>query len=109
MIWTCISINGRTNMIIIWYGTLTAQQNETLGPIVVLYSAKPGEEFIYKANNAKQNWVQLVNSFLFNEEILRRLDWPTYSPNMVPKNMLRIFQGVGLLVAYHTPETIRQF
>jgi transposase len=54
MVWGGISLDGRTELIIIRRGTINAQRyrDEVLAPVVVLYAGTIGEDFIFMHDNA---------------------------------------------------------
>ncbi|GFT94738.1 transposable element Tcb2 transposase [Trichonephila clavipes] len=68
-----ISIDGRTDLYIIRDGPLTARRyrDEMLRPIVVPYAAAIGDEFILMNDNCRPHRANLVESFLFEEGIVR--------------------------------------
>ncbi|GFU05586.1 transposable element Tcb2 transposase [Trichonephila clavipes] len=80
-----ISIDGRTDIYIIRDGPLTARRysDEILRPIVVLYAAAIGDDFILMDDNCRAHRANLVEDFLFEEGIVR-MEWPASSPDMNP-------------------------
>ncbi|GFW62336.1 transposable element Tcb2 transposase [Trichonephila clavipes] len=68
-----ISIDGCTDPYIIRDVHLTARRcrNEILRPIVVLYAAAFGDDFILMDNNCRPHRAKLVEDFLFEEGIVR--------------------------------------
>ncbi|GFU67057.1 transposable element Tcb2 transposase [Trichonephila clavipes] len=68
-----ISIDGRTDFHIIRDGPLTARRyrDEILRPIVVPYAAAIGDDLILMDDNCRQHRANLVEDFLFEEEIVR--------------------------------------
>ncbi|GFV72319.1 transposable element Tcb2 transposase [Trichonephila clavipes] len=68
-----ISIDGRTNLYIIRDGPVTARRytDEILRPIVVLYAAAIGDDFILMDDNCRPHRANLVEDFLFEEGIVR--------------------------------------
>ncbi|GFV09522.1 transposable element Tcb2 transposase [Trichonephila clavipes] len=80
-----IYIDGRTDLCIIRDVPLTARRykDEILRPIVVLYAAAIGDDFILKDDNYRPHRANLVEDFLFEEGIVR-MEWPACSPNMNP-------------------------
>ncbi|GFS56620.1 transposable element Tcb2 transposase [Trichonephila clavipes] len=80
-----ISIDGRTDLYIIRDGPLTAHRyrDEILRPIVVLYAAAIGDDFILMDDNCRPHRANLVEDFLF-EEGIARMEWPVCSPDMNP-------------------------
>ncbi|GFV73306.1 transposable element Tcb2 transposase [Trichonephila clavipes] len=80
-----ISIDGRTDLYIIGDGPLTARRyrDEILRPIVVPYAAAIGDDFILMDDNCRPHRANLVEDFLFEEEIVR-MEWLACSPDMNP-------------------------
>ncbi|GFT85681.1 transposable element Tcb2 transposase [Trichonephila clavipes] len=80
-----ISIDGRTDLYIIRDGPLTAHRyrDEILRPIVVLYAAAIGDDFILMDYNCRPHRANLVEDFLFEKGIVR-MEWPACSPDMNP-------------------------
>ncbi|GFW93287.1 transposable element Tcb2 transposase [Trichonephila clavipes] len=80
-----ISIDGRTDLYIIQDGPLTTRRyrDEILRPIVVLYAAAIGDDFILIDDNSRPHRANLVEDSLFEEGIVR-MEWPACSPDMNP-------------------------
>ncbi|GFU64685.1 transposable element Tcb2 transposase [Trichonephila clavipes] len=80
-----ISIDGRTYLCIIRDGPLTARRykDEILRPIVVPYAAAIRDDFILMDDNCRPHRANLVEDFLFEEEIVGK-EWPACSPDMNP-------------------------
>ncbi|GFU64686.1 transposable element Tcb2 transposase [Trichonephila clavipes] len=72
-----ISIDGRTYLCIIRDGPLTARRykDEILRPIVVPYAAAIRDDFILMDDNCRPHRANLVEDFLFEEEIVGK-EWP---------------------------------
>ncbi|GFX58419.1 transposable element Tcb2 transposase [Trichonephila clavipes] len=68
-----ISTDGRTDIYIIRDGPLTARRyrDDILRPIVVLYAAAIGDDFILMDDNCMPHRANLVEDFLFEEGIVR--------------------------------------
>ncbi|GFW08456.1 transposable element Tcb2 transposase [Trichonephila clavipes] len=75
----------RGNLYIIRDGPLTARRyrDEILRPIVVLYAAAIGDDFILMDDNCRPHRANLVEDFLFEEGIVR-MEWPACSLDMNP-------------------------
>ncbi|GFW63205.1 transposable element Tcb2 transposase [Trichonephila clavipes] len=97
-----ISIDGRTGLYIIRDGPLTARRyrDEILRPIVVLYAAAIGDDFILMDDNFRPLHANLVEDFLFEEGIVR-MEWPACSPDMIP--IEHVWNALGIRVAGHQP------
>ncbi|GFV20851.1 transposable element Tcb2 transposase [Trichonephila clavipes] len=80
-----ISIDGRTYLYIIRDGSLTARRyrDEILRPIVVPYAVAIGDDFILMDDKCGPHRDNLVEDFLFEEEIVQ-MEWPACSPHMNP-------------------------
>ncbi|GFV24664.1 transposable element Tcb2 transposase [Trichonephila clavipes] len=97
-----ISIDGRTDLYIIRDGPLTARRyrDEILRPIVIPYAAAIGDEFILMDDNCRPHRANLVEDFLFEEEIVR-MEWPACSPDMNP--IEHVWDALGRRVAGRQP------
>ncbi|GFS95157.1 transposable element Tcb2 transposase [Trichonephila clavipes] len=93
-----ISFDGRTDLYIIRDGPLTARlyRDEILRPIVVLYAAAIGEDFILMDDNCRPHRANLVEDFLFEKEIVR-MEWPACSPDKNP--IENVWNALGRRVA----------
>ncbi|GFU85625.1 transposable element Tcb2 transposase [Trichonephila clavipes] len=85
MVYGGISIDGRTDLYIIRDGPLTARRyrDEILRLIAVPYAATIGDDFILMDDNCRPHHANLVEDFLFEEEIIR-MEWPVSSSDMNP-------------------------
>ncbi|GFW45078.1 transposable element Tcb2 transposase [Trichonephila clavipes] len=97
-----ISIDGRTDLYIIRGGPLTARRyrDDILRPIVVLYDAAIGDDFILMQDNCMPHRANLVEYFLFEEGIVR-IEWPTCSPDM--NSIEHVWDALGRRVAGRQP------
>ncbi|GFS92898.1 transposable element Tcb2 transposase [Trichonephila clavipes] len=97
-----ISIDGRTDLYIIRDGPLTARRyrDEILRPIVVLYAAAIGDDFILRDDNCRPNRANLVEDFLFEGGTIR-MEWPACSSDMNP--IEHVWDALGRRVAGRQP------
>ncbi|GFW97793.1 transposable element Tcb2 transposase [Trichonephila clavipes] len=97
-----ISIDGCTDLSIIRDGPLTARRysDEILRPIVVLYAAAIGDDFILMDDNCRPHRANLVEDFLFEKGIVR-MEWPASSPDMNPKE--HVWDALGRRFAGYQP------
>ncbi|GFV45088.1 transposable element Tcb2 transposase [Trichonephila clavipes] len=104
-----ISIDGRTGLYIIRDGPLTAlrYRDEILRPIVVPYAAAIGDDFILMDDNCRPHRANLVEDFLFEEEIVQ-MEWPACSPDMNP--IEHVWDALGRRVAGRQlhPQTLQE-
>ncbi|GFX88278.1 transposable element Tcb2 transposase [Trichonephila clavipes] len=72
LVYCDLSIDGRTDLVIIRDGPQTARRyrDEILRPIVVPYAAAIGDDFILMDDNCRPHRANLVEDFLFGEGIV---------------------------------------
>ncbi|GFV58604.1 transposable element Tc1 transposase [Trichonephila clavipes] len=85
LVYSGISIDGRTDLYIIRDGPLTARRyrDEIFRPIVVSYAEAIADYFILMDDNCRPHRAYLVEDFLFEERIVR-MEWPACFPDMNP-------------------------
>ncbi|GFU26369.1 transposable element Tcb2 transposase [Trichonephila clavipes] len=83
MVYASVSINGRTDLLILRVGALTGRRyrDYILGPIVVPYVAAIRDNVMLMDDNRKPHSANLVDDFLF-EEGITRMEWPACSLDM---------------------------
>jgi len=84
MVWGGISWNHRTDLVVI-DGTLTAQRyvNEILRPHVLPFMERHPEMTRFQQDNARPHAARFTREFLDDNDI-RVLPWPPYSPDLSP-------------------------
>lgn len=85
MVWGGVSLDGRTELIPIRRGTMTAQRyrDEVLAPVVVPYAGAVGENFIFMHDNARPHTARLTTAYL-EQEGIEVMEWPARSPDLNP-------------------------
>ena len=85
MVWGGISWDGRTELVILDRGTLTAQRylDEIISTHVRFYAGAIGDGFILMDDNARPHVARIVQNYRHQEGIAR-LDWPARSPDLNP-------------------------
>ncbi|GFU17436.1 transposable element Tcb2 transposase [Trichonephila clavipes] len=85
MVWSGISIGGRTDLHIIRNGTLMGRRyaDEILRPHVIPYAGAIGESFVFQDDNARPHRARLVENMLQTETI-QHMEWPSCSPDLNP-------------------------
>lgn len=85
MVWAGISTEAHTDLIFVENGALNAHRyvEDILQETVVPFSHFIGDDFILMQDNAKPHVARVVNEYL-NEVGIRRVDWPSCSPDLNP-------------------------
>ena len=80
-----ISLTGRTDMVAIRNGALTAlrYRDEILHPVVRLFAGAIGPNFILMDDNARPHRAHVVQEYL-QRETIERMGWPAVSPDLNP-------------------------
>lgn len=85
MVWGGISLEARTELVIIQGGRLTADRyiTDILEPHVIPYAPFIGQEFLFMHDNARPHVARVVQDYLQDVEIAT-LPWPARSPDLNP-------------------------
>lgn len=107
MVWAGISIEARTDLVIIENGALNANRyiEECLAEHVIPFAPFVGDNFCLMHDNARPHVARVVNDYL-DEMDIQRLDWPPRSPDLNP--IEHVWDMLGRLVRNRQPETIRE-
>jgi hypothetical protein len=83
MVWGGISFNGRTQLVIVRNGSMTAARyrDDIIVPHVQPYAENVGPNFIFMNDNTRQHITHIVIIALRNENI-DSLEWPAKSPDL---------------------------
>jgi transposase len=101
MVWGGISLEGRTELVIVNQGRLTADRYVTtiLEPHVVPYAPYIGENSILMNDNARPHTAQIVRQY-FQEVIIVTMNWPARSADLNPIEHLWDNMGRSLKTLY---------
>lgn len=85
MVWGGISVSGRTELVILNEGTITAQRyiEEVIGPHVVPYAQRIGARFHLMHDNARAHTARTTREAI-EEAGIQVLPWPANSPDLNP-------------------------
>lgn len=109
MVWAGISFNGRTELIFIEHGTLTADRyiRQCLEDHVVPYAPFVGNNFLFMQDNARPHTARIVMDYL-NIVGIPLLEWPACSPDMNPLEHVWDILGQKIRKRQPLPETIQE-
>ncbi|GFU13632.1 transposable element Tcb2 transposase [Trichonephila clavipes] len=100
LVYSGISIDGRTDLYIIRDGPLTARRYRDEILYCVPYAAAIGDDFILMDDNCRPHRANMVEDFLFEEGIVR-IEWPACSLDMNP--IEHVWDALGRRVAGRQP------
>jgi hypothetical protein len=85
MVWGGISFNGRTQLVIVRNGSMTAARyrDDIIVPHVPPYAENFGPNFIFMHDNTRPHIAHIVTIALRNANI-DSLEWPAKSPDLNP-------------------------
>ncbi|GFY18931.1 transposable element Tcb2 transposase [Trichonephila clavipes] len=108
-IWRDREVGITLHLYIIRDGPLIAlrYRNEILRPIVVLYAAAIGDDFILMDDNCRPHRANLMEDFFFEEGIVR-MEWPTCSPDMNPIEYVWYSLGRRVSGRQPPPQTLQE-
>ena len=85
MVWGGISIQGRTELVVIDRGSLTAIRyvNDIIHPIVRPFAGAIGQDFILMHDNARPHTARVTRQYLI-DEMIEVMELPARSPDLNP-------------------------
>lgn len=85
MVWGGISLHGKTELVILDEGTVTAASyvERIIRPHVIPFSHRIGEDFVLMQDNARPHTARITQRALSDANI-RVLPWPAMSPDLNP-------------------------
>lgn len=107
MVWGGIQFNGRTELVLVRNGSLTAirYRDEIIVPHVQPFAENFGNGFIFMQDNAKPHTANIVTA-VFREANIQCLEWPARSPDLNPIEHLWDQLGKKIKHALRPPVTL---
>ena len=81
MVWSGICLDGRTDLVVIDGGALTAVRDEVLEPVVRPFLGALGQDFVLIHDNARPLTARVVQAYL-EQEGIDVIEWPARSPDL---------------------------
>ncbi|GFV75627.1 transposable element Tcb2 transposase [Trichonephila clavipes] len=108
MVWSGISIGGRTDLHIIRNGTLKVRRyaDEILRPHVIPYAGAIGDSFVFQDDNARPHRARLVESML-EAGTIQLMEWPACSPDLNPIKHVWDMIARSIAARPRPPDTVR--
>lgn len=109
MIWGGISLDGRTDLVVLQNGTLNAERYITniLEDNVVPVAAIVGDDFVLMHDNARPHAAAAVRNYLGNQNIAT-LNWPARSPDLNPIEHVWDIMGRQFRARRNPPATLNE-
>ena len=109
MVWDGISIQGRTELVVVDRGSLTAIRyvNDIIHPIVRPFAGAIGQIFILMHDNARPHTARVTRQYLLDETI-EVMEWPARSPDLNP--IEHVWDMISRRIARrnNAPQTIQE-
>ena len=109
MVWGVICIQGRTELVVVDRGSVTAVRyvNDIIHPVVRPFAGAIGQDFLLMHDNARPHTARVTRQYLLDKTI-EVMEWPARSPDLNP--IEHVWDMISRIIARRNndPQTIQE-